>query len=96
MSSSEQVATPLLRYFDEIRGGHKFSRVKAVVATHAHDDHIAGIADIVERCETAGFVVPDATSREEFRTLLEADSEMAGMFDPPPLDQYRRVFDYPR
>ncbi len=83
---------PVLQYFEEI-GVDTTTRVKVIVATHAHDDHIAGIADLVNRCSRAEFVWPDAASREEFLTLLEADSEMSDYVRPSAYSQYRRVLD---
>jgi glyoxylase-like metal-dependent hydrolase (beta-lactamase superfamily II) len=39
------------------------AEVLAVVATHAHDDHFAGIADIVEACSQAIIVTSQALLR---------------------------------
>lgn len=82
----------VLSYLDEIEVDTA-SQVRLVVASHAHDDHIAGISDIVARCDSAEFAWPDAASREEFLTLLEADSEMAEYVRPSAFAQYRRVLD---
>ena len=49
--------------------------VKLVAVTHAHDDHIRGIADVLAACESARFVRPVATSRNEFLALLDADED---------------------
>jgi hypothetical protein len=69
------------------------TQVKLVVATHAHDDHIAGIAAVFEACEQAFFVCSAALSREEFAALLEVDVEAVADVKRRNYDQYRRVFD---
>lgn len=43
-----------------------------VVATHWHDDHIRGLADVVQRATGAGFVCSGALRREEFLSLIAA------------------------
>jgi hypothetical protein len=49
--------------------------VKVVAVTHAHDDHIRGITDVLAACENARFVRPVATTRNEFLALLDADED---------------------
>jgi glyoxylase-like metal-dependent hydrolase (beta-lactamase superfamily II) len=53
--------------------------VLAIVATHAHDDHFAGIADIVESCDAAIIITSQALANREFLALVEADHEIAGV-----------------
>ncbi len=43
--------------------------VALVVATHWHDDHIGGIARLLELCPAAGFCCAGALCRKEFLTL---------------------------
>lgn len=69
------------------------SQVKLIVATHAHDDHISGLADIVEACGSAEVVLPAAASLEEFFTLLEVDEHAEEYLRVSAYSQYRRVFD---
>lgn len=66
--------------------------VKLVVATHAHDDHIRGIAEIVEAAPSADFVCPDAATREEFLALLEVEGELWPV-RPRAYEEFSRVFD---
>ncbi len=46
--------------------------VKQIIATHWHDDHIRGIADIFRVCEGSEFVCSSALQREELLTLCMA------------------------
>jgi glyoxylase-like metal-dependent hydrolase (beta-lactamase superfamily II) len=59
-----------LAYFDEI-GTDPANSVELILATHWHDDHIAGIGQIVEACPQANFWCSDALRCEEFLALLE-------------------------
>lgn len=43
-----------------------------VVATHWHDDHIRGLAQVVEKAAKAGFVCSGALRRKEFLSLIAA------------------------
>ena len=56
---------PALEYLRGI-GVDLATEVLAVVATHAHDDHFAGISDIVEACEKAIIVTSQAVVNREF------------------------------
>jgi len=60
----------LLRYFSEM-GIDMSQSVRRVVATHAHDDHMAGMSDVVAACSNALFVWSSALSAEEFFSLAE-------------------------
>lgn len=44
--------------------------VKVIVATHWHDDHVAGLANLIEQCESASLVFSSALASDEFRCLL--------------------------
>ena len=44
--------------------------VALVVATHWHDDHIRGMAQLVERCASAAFCCSGALIREEFLAVV--------------------------
>jgi hypothetical protein len=46
------------------------TRVRLVVATHWHDDHVGGLAQLVEACTSAEFVCSDALTSDEFLTLI--------------------------
>ena len=68
------------------------SEVLAVVATHAHDDHFAGIADIVEACSQAIIVTSQALANREFLALVEAERDIAGITKTASYREYRRIF----
>ena len=48
------------------------SAVKLIVATHWHDDHVRGIADVVSASPDAVFACPVAVHSKDFITLTEA------------------------
>ncbi len=50
------------------------SSVKCVVATHWHDDHIAGISELFSRAEKAQFWCSAALTAKEWLTLVELHS----------------------
>lgn len=47
-----------------------------VVATHAHDDHIDGLGDVVSACEQARVALPAASSVEEFFAIERFDARL--------------------
>lgn len=51
--------------------------VSWLVATHAHDDHVKGLARLVKECRAAKIVVPEASSFEEFLGLSKLDGRLA-------------------
>jgi len=57
-------------YFDEI-GVDPATSVELILATHWHDDHVAGIDQVVEASRKAKFWCSDALRCEEFLALLE-------------------------
>lgn len=59
-----------LRYLATI--GVDPSAVVLVIATHWHDDHIRGIATIVEACTKADFCCAAALRSHEFLTVVDA------------------------
>ena len=82
--------TAPLRYL-ELLGVDVATQVKLVVATHAHDDHIAGISEVLNACEQAFFVCSSALSREEFAVLMEIDHEATRDLKKRNYSEYRRV-----
>jgi beta-lactamase superfamily II metal-dependent hydrolase len=48
------------------------SAVKLVIATHWHDDHIKGMADVVKECANATFVCSQALKANEFQQMIYA------------------------
>jgi Metallo-beta-lactamase superfamily len=58
-----------LQYLDDI--GVDPNRVVAVVASHWHDDHTRGLADLVGACPQAGVYVSAAFVQRDVRALVE-------------------------
>jgi Metallo-beta-lactamase superfamily len=83
---------PALAYLERL-GVEPRDCVKLVVASHAHDDHIAGIAEVINVCEQARFVCSVALTKEEFFALLEADEELAGVMRQSTYAEYWRIND---
>lgn len=60
-----------IRYLESI-GVNPGETVELIVATHWHDDHIGGIADLIERCPRATFCCSAALSQKEFLAAVGA------------------------
>lgn len=68
---SDTTEPAALSYLRSI-GYHPPDAVKMVIATHWHDDHICGMAEIVRVCRDARFCCSSAFTKTEFQSLLEA------------------------
>ncbi len=64
--SNEAVAVEYLQSF----GNDALSKVRLIVATHWHDDHIRGLASTYRQAPNARFCCSTALSSKEFKTLL--------------------------
>lgn len=58
--------------------------VSAVVATHWHDDHVAGISKTLDVCQSAIFCCPQALSSRDFLDLAELYRDSPGVLPPGP------------
>jgi len=58
-----------LRYLDNI-GVHPADAVSLVIATHWHDDHIRGMASMVEQCPAARFCCSGALRSQELLAMM--------------------------
>lgn len=83
---------PTLRYLQSI-GVDVSTQVKVVLATHAHDDHIAGIADVYEAAGASTLVLSSAATSEEFFAAVEADAEIEAQLRKSVRAEYRRLLD---
>jgi beta-lactamase superfamily II metal-dependent hydrolase len=75
--------------------GVALDQVVAVVATHWHDDHTRGIADVVQACRKATFFCSAALGKKEFFSLVAAAPRLqlkAGAGSG--VDEMRRVLLY--
>jgi beta-lactamase superfamily II metal-dependent hydrolase len=86
---------PVLRYLEEI-GVDYASCISMIVATHAHDDHTAGISTLVEMCPSAIFVCSSALTTEEFFKTLTLDRELERLVRQSAYSEYRKVFEIVR
>jgi hypothetical protein len=66
-----------LGYLERI--GVPTAQVVLVVATHWHDDHIGGLAEVVRACPAADFAYSGALRTEEFYDLVGALAERSQM-----------------
>jgi hypothetical protein len=60
-----------LDYLQQI-GVNLSESIKLIVATHWHDDHIRGLAEVFQQCTSAEFVISGALCSKEFLTLINA------------------------
>src|SRR6185437_14245552 len=77
----------------ELLGVDMATRVALIVASHWHDDHVRGLAELVSQCRSASFACANALCQNEFLTLVARHqqqrtiemgsgvSEMAATFD---------------
>lgn len=84
-------SVPVLAYLSDI-GVDPATQVKLVVATHAHDDHFAGISQVYQACESATFVCPAALSIPEFIALTDVEEIEHTGLPVRAFSEYRRVF----
>lgn len=69
--------------------------IRAIVATHWHDDHIRGLAKILRSAPNAQFFCSAALNKREFLTLVEQSGRFmsASPENTSGLDEFRAVLD---
>jgi len=67
------------------------SRVRLVVATHAHDDHIAGIAEVYSAAKSAQFVLSAAATTDEFYADVALDASLQAQVRESIREEFRLV-----
>ena len=70
-----------LEYLESI-GVNPAQGVELIVATHWHDDHIRGMAKLVEVCSKANFCCANALRTEEFLAAIDALEGQVGLTEP--------------
>ena len=80
----------LVKYFQDL-GITKF---KYVFGTHAHEDHIGGMDNIIENFQIDHFYMPDAiTTTKTFEEVLDALEEKSIAFETPEVDENLKFSD---
>jgi hypothetical protein len=82
----------LLDYFDAM-GVDISEKLRLVIGTHAHDDHIAGLADLFSRAPDAQFVTSAAATTDEFFAVVEADADIERQIRQSVRAEYRQIFE---
>lgn len=90
----QQSRRPVALAYLENLGVNVAENVRLIVATHAHDDHFAGIGSVVEACTSAVFVCSAAATAEEFLALVELDQEAIGSLRLSAYREYSRIFEH--
>jgi beta-lactamase superfamily II metal-dependent hydrolase len=85
-------AHALLDYFETI-GVDPATSVKLVVGTHAHDDHIAGIADLFRACKSARLVTSQAFVSEEFFENIQIDEALGVQLRQRIREEYNALYE---
>lgn len=88
-TTQEQPAVAYLRSI----GVDLASQVKLVVATHAHDNHISGIAELFRDCSSAILTCSSALTSEEFYASVKADASIEGTLRKSVRKEYRALLE---
>lgn len=67
--------------------------VKKIVATHWHDDHMRGLADVLAECEEAEFICSGALRPEDFVRLAHIYKSGAMATTSSGIDEFTKVFE---
>ncbi|MCC2671046.1 MAG: bla, partial [Armatimonadetes bacterium] len=84
INSSFEETVPLIRASVEMLG-FRFTDIKYLLTSHAHDDHVAGSA-LVRRLSKAKVLVMEG-DEEIIRTGGKGDFQYKGSWEPCPVDQ---------
>jgi beta-lactamase superfamily II metal-dependent hydrolase len=83
--------SPALRYLEEANVDVARD-VRLIVASHAHDDHTAGMSTLVERCSSAVFVCSSALTTEEFFKTVSLDKRLELLVRQSAYSEFRKIF----
>ncbi|WP_165493890.1 MBL fold metallo-hydrolase [Azotobacter chroococcum] len=83
-----------LEYLESI--GVSFDQVKIVLISHFHDDHIRGIAQVIECCAQAQVCISDALTQSESISYVLAHSQGESFFDrgKPSVHEIKKIIDF--
>jgi hypothetical protein len=80
---------PAALVFFELIGVDPTTAVKLICASHWHDDHVGGMADLVRACERTKFACSAALTRGEFIELASIYNRNRTLIQPPgPSEMY--------
>lgn len=68
-------------------------RVRMLIVTHMHDDHIRGASDILDLAPQAELVLSSALLRDEFMTLVTMSREFTSTQVSSGVDELRYIFE---
>lgn len=85
----QKSAAPL-RYLRQL-GVQAESAVKFIVVSHWDDDHVKGIAEVVEACPNADFISSTVFSKEKFTCFVEAMAVGSSKTDGGNVENIHRV-----
>lgn len=78
-----------LEYLVE-RGVDVSKHVRMIIASHWHDDHVRGLATVVEACTSSRFVCSSALRRDEFLALLNHSISVSSRFSSG-VEEFRNI-----
>ncbi|HEV2631330.1 MAG TPA: MBL fold metallo-hydrolase [Pseudolabrys sp.] len=87
---SERQSIPLA-YLRQL--GIPLDKVKLIVATHWHRDHVEGLAELLHCCPSAQFVCSAALRAAEFKQIVARFSSQDVGGATPPLSEIRKCFE---
>lgn len=81
----------LMDYLEEIEVDPA-EAVRLVIATHAHDDHTAGLGDLFIAAKNASFVPSSANASPQFFAAVVADEDFEKQLNQSVRSEFRTVF----
>ncbi len=87
---------PAALHYLESLGIEPVDAVHLIVATHWHDDHIAGIARIVEACPNASFCTANSLTKQEFLAVVTPYAERTSVAGGSGVGELFQVIDHHR
>lgn len=92
--SSDDRSPVALKYLEHL-GIDVAQRVRLIVASHWHDDHVRGLAKIVELCPNAEFICSQALRVGEFLQLVRTAEENSSA-NGSGVSEFRRIIEHRR
>lgn len=74
--------------------GVSSDRIKMIVASHWHDDHVGGLARLVQSCPQATFVFSGSLEADEFLHLVSAADLRPMVKTTSGVHEFRRILDH--